>query len=134
MKMAEIMPVWGGMLVRRMPEPYRTQVRVIVSAPSMAAARRHLEAATGRPVTRTQWGHDWCDTGNDVELAVSLAAGEGVVLYHPETAGYRHAKSTGLGGTWLPWWADWPALDELIPPAGYPFPHSRDMTASQRDE
>lgn len=53
--------------------PWQRQVRVIVAAPSGAAARRALVAAGLGDVSRTEWANHWGTTGNALELEVALA-------------------------------------------------------------
>lgn len=100
-------PVYGGPGFVPMPEPWGRQARLIICAPSGAAARRAF-AAVGWTITMGDWRHGWCDTGNAVELAVAHAS-PGVPLYQPEH-GAAHQWPRGV---WLP--LTWPIPAPKIP-------------------
>lgn len=102
-------PVYGGMAHHPMPRAYRNQVRVIICAPSGAAARRAAEAA-GLRLPRGDWDHSWCETSNKLELAVAHATPE-IPLYQPVWGG----PTSYPRGTWLPWKWAWPEPGEALP-------------------
>jgi hypothetical protein len=88
-------PVYGGPGFVPMPQPYRA-ARIIVCAPSGAAARRAMEAV-GWTVSRGDWAFGWCETGNELEVAVARACPE-VPLYQPE----RGSGHDWPRGAWIP--------------------------------
>ena len=59
-------PVHAALVARGLPE-HVVQCRIIVSAPSEAAAMRAMG------LTRSEWQHSGCETGNAVEVALGLA-------------------------------------------------------------
>ncbi len=78
--MSRPLDVWGGNVVCNViadavnpDHPWQRQVRVIVAAPSGAAARRALAAAGLGDIPRTEWNAMWGTTGNDLEVEVALA-------------------------------------------------------------
>lgn len=88
-------PVYGGPGFVPMPQPYRG-ARIIVCAPSGAAARRAMEVV-GWTVSRGDWAFGWCETGNELEVAVARACPQ-VPLYQPEWgSGHDWPR-----GAWVP--------------------------------